>query len=84
VLVLVLVLVLAAILAVTAPLRAGAGDVAVTRTVVVRPGDTIWDLAGAHAPAGEDRRAFVAEIVAINEVQPSALRPGMVLKVPVG
>jgi hypothetical protein len=77
-------LVLALSLAVTAPSRAGAGDAAATRSVVVRQGDTIWDLAGAHAPAGRDTMAYIAEIVALNDVRPSALHPGMVLQLPTG
>lgn len=50
--------------------------------VVVGPGETIWDLAFPHLPAGEDPRAFVARIVAFNDVDAGALRPGTVVRIP--
>ncbi|HVL99847.1 MAG TPA: hypothetical protein VM324_11205 [Egibacteraceae bacterium] len=53
-------------------------------TVVVGPGDTVWDLVDAHAPAGADRTAYAAEVAARNGVDPRALIPGMVLRLPAG
>lgn len=50
--------------------------------VVIAPGDTIWDLAHAHAPKGQNPRAYVARIVAANDVEATALAPGTVLRLP--
>jgi hypothetical protein len=50
--------------------------------VVVGPGDTVWELALGATPAGEDPRAYVAEVVAVNGIDPGALRPGTVLRLP--
>lgn len=64
-----------------APSRAvGAGR---AQTVVIAEGDTIWDLARMHAPAGRDAVAYMAEVVAMNEVDATALQPGMVLRLPI-
>lgn len=51
-------------------------------TVVVGEGDTVWDLAGRHVPAGVDRAVYVAEVVAANDVDAGALVPGSVLRLP--
>ncbi|MGF1645515.1 MAG: hypothetical protein ACFCVF_01110 [Kineosporiaceae bacterium] len=59
----------------------GAGDVT---EVVVAPGDTLWALAGRHAP-DRDPRDFVAEVYRLNDLPPSGLvRAGESLLVPVG
>ena len=50
--------------------------------VVVQPGDTIWELAQAHAPAGTSTQDYVMQVVAHNEVRATALRPGSVLELP--
>lgn len=50
--------------------------------VVVEPGDTVWDLAAARLPAGEDLRGYVAEVVERNRVDATALPPGSVLLLP--
>ena len=71
------------VLALTAPLRAGAGAPIATHSVVVQRGDTVWDLARAHAPSDSDHMAYVAEVVALNDVRPGTLRPGMILRLPV-
>jgi hypothetical protein len=52
------------------------------QTVVVAPGDTVWDLARAHAPAGVSVSAYAQEIVRVNGVEPAALAPGSVLRLP--
>ncbi|MFW5898977.1 MAG: LysM peptidoglycan-binding domain-containing protein, partial [Jiangellaceae bacterium] len=53
-----------------------------TATVVIRPGDTLWGLAGDLAP-GADRRVTVDQITELNGL-PSAgeITPGDVLVVP--
>lgn len=50
--------------------------------VVVEPGDTVWDLAAARLPAGEDLRGYVAEVVDRNRVDATALPAGSVLVFP--
>lgn len=50
--------------------------------VVVSPGDTIWDLAHRHAPAGQDPRAYVVRILEINDLDATALLPGKVVRLP--
>jgi nucleoid-associated protein YgaU len=50
--------------------------------VVVRRGDTIWELARARRPAETDLAAYVREVIAVNEVDPTALAPGSVLWFP--
>jgi LysM repeat protein len=52
-------------------------------TVVVQPGQTLWDIAAEKAPTS-DPRDFVAAIVALNNLtNPGAIRAGQPLYVPV-
>jgi len=70
-------------LAFATPTRAAA--VSTTRpplTIVVGPGDTLWDLARAYAPRRQDPMAYLAEVIALNDVKATTLRPGMVLRLP--
>lgn len=62
-----------------APPSARAGEPV---TIVVGPGDTVWQLAAPHAPAGTDPMAYVVEVAAFNDVDPRAVRPGTVLRLP--
>lgn len=52
-------------------------------TVVVRPGDTVWNIAAAHAGGG-DVRAEVARILAVNGLTSSVIQPGETLILPSG
>jgi len=62
---------------------AGAGPPgAATVDYVVSSGDTLWSIAEAHAPAGEDLRKVVYEIKGATGVASSELHPGQVLKIP--
>ena len=54
-----------------------------TTSIVVAPGDTLWDIAAAATPAGHSPHATVAAISELNAVDPSSLQPGMVLVVPI-
>ncbi len=49
---------------------------------VVVPGDTLWDIAAAATPAGEDVRRTVHEIRTRNGMAGSVIHPGDVLEVP--
>lgn len=51
-------------------------------TVVVRPGDTLWDLAEEHGPDGIDPRLVVYRIQKLSGLQGAAIFPGQVLKIP--
>ena len=51
---------------------------------VVVTGDTLWDIAAAYTPAGEEVRHTVADISAANGLEDSVIYPGQVLQVPVG
>lgn len=53
-----------------------------TRSVVVGPGETLWDIAGRVAP-GEDPRSVIAEIVQLNALTDAgSVRVGQQLDVP--
>jgi nucleoid-associated protein YgaU len=49
---------------------------------VVRPGDTIWDIAAEHLPEGTSVQDYVAEIILLNDIDPAELSPGSVLDLP--
>lgn len=51
-------------------------------TVVVAPGDTVWDLAQEHRPEGMRAREYVTAILERNDMEPTALRPGTVVRLP--
>jgi Tfp pilus assembly protein FimV len=59
----------------------GAVRPAAAHRYVVRPGDTIWDIASRLRP-GEDPRALMDRIASANAVDPGALRPGQTLVIP--
>ena len=50
--------------------------------VVVKPGDTLWEIADRWAPPGVDLRVMVRELVEVNELQSKTLQPGQVLQIP--
>lgn len=52
--------------------------------VVIQPGDTLWDLARTHAPAGMATLEYVALVEDLNDVRAGLLLPGHVLELPAG
>jgi nucleoid-associated protein YgaU len=60
----------------TTPLRQAAAH-----RYVIRPGDTLWSIAGRYQSSG-DRRSLVDAIQRANQVDPGALVPGQALIVP--
>lgn len=53
-----------------------------TTSVVIAPGDTLWDIAVAATPAGQSPHATVAQILELNDVEAATLQPGATLTVP--
>ncbi len=51
-------------------------------TVVVQPGDTLWDLSREHAPVGFSTLEYAHIVAQANEVRPGLLVPGSVLTLP--
>ena len=51
------------------------------RSIAVAPGETLWDIAEAHAPGSMDPRAYVDEVQSLNRLE-GPVRPGMRLKLP--
>lgn len=67
--------------AITGPARATAAA-ARPDTVVLAPGETLWEVVAPHVPAGTDRQAFLAEVLDLNDVDGLAILPGQVLTLP--
>jgi hypothetical protein len=66
---------------------AGADSTAATTdevALVVGPGETVWDLALPYVPAGEDAQLFMAQVLTRNGVEATAVRPGTVIRIPLG
>ena len=59
----------------------GALRLAGDSSVVVQAGDTLWSIASEAAP-GEDTRAVVDAIMAVNDLSGVGLVPGQVLQLP--
>ncbi len=59
----------------------GAQEAYVSRTYVVRSGDTLWSIAARFAPS-TDPRVVVDAIASSNDVDPGALVPGQQLSIP--
>ena len=51
------------------------------RAYVVRPGDTLWTIAG-RVDSGADPRAVVDALIAGNHLRDAAIAPGQVLRLP--
>lgn len=75
------VLLLANALAVDDAVAADGSAGAVQHLVVT--GDTLWEIAAAYTPAGEDVRHTVIDIQRANGMRGSLIYPGQVLAVPV-
>lgn len=53
------------------------------QSVVVQPGETLWEIADRFAPESADLRVVVREFVKLNGLQSKVLKPGQVLHIPV-
>lgn len=80
-------LILALLVGVTASLilhgRASSAEYAAPARITVHSGDTLWEIASAHAPAGADIREVVFRIRRANNLRTSVLQPGQVIVIPV-
>lgn len=56
-------------------------EAGLSRTYVVRPGDTLWSIATRSVPSA-DPRFVVDAIASANQVDPGALVPGQQLVIP--
>ena len=79
---LLLVLLVGVMLWLLQPQAVNASGPSETTTVVVGPGDTLWEIADQLAPDGADLRLVVRELVAVNQLESKVLRPGQVLAFP--
>jgi hypothetical protein len=50
-------------------------------SVVVKPGQTLWEIAGRYAPDGTDMRAYIDAVARLNDLGP-VLQSGQRLKLP--
>lgn len=51
-------------------------------SVTVHTGDSLWQLAQQHTPAGGDPREVVADIIELNQLTSTTLQAGQVLVMP--
>ncbi|MDW7683608.1 MAG: LysM peptidoglycan-binding domain-containing protein [Bacillota bacterium] len=58
------------------------GENSVARTMVIAEGDTLWKLAGEHAPRGMDIRDYLDEILTVNNITDSIVYPGQEIILP--
>lgn len=57
-------------------------DVPVAAVHRVEQGDTLWEIARRHAPAGMDLRVAIEKIRRFNHLPNSMLQPGIELRIP--
>ena len=50
-------------------------------SVVIQPGDTLWELASRYAPSDSDPRAYIQSIITLNDLD-GALEAGDKIKLP--
>ncbi|MDI3269646.1 MAG: LysM peptidoglycan-binding domain-containing protein [Bacillota bacterium] len=61
---------------------AGAEGLREPATVVVQPGDTLWQLATRYASPREDLRRWIDRVMEHNHLQSPLIYPGQVLEIP--
>ena len=53
------------------------------KSVIVRSGDTLWDIASKYSGPSKDVRNLVKEMCTLNDVNPGNIYPGQIIKVPI-
>jgi LysM repeat protein len=53
-----------------------------TRGIVVQPGQTLWDIAAAQTPSGDDVRSTMTHLEQLNHLDSAALQVGQHLRIP--
>jgi LysM repeat protein len=61
---------------------AGPADRTRSRVYVVRPGDTVWSIAGREAGPGADPRPLVDRLIRLNDLSDAVILPGQRLVLP--
>lgn len=79
---LVLAVLLGAFFAVTALRSEAAGPAPLEATVVVAPGETVWDIAVEYLPEGQRAHAYVAAVLRHNDLDAASVPAGTVLRLP--
>lgn len=51
-------------------------------SVIVMPGDTLWEIAVDHKPNGQDTRVYIDAIKRVNDLKVSAIQAGDTLLLP--
>ncbi|WP_157739398.1 LysM peptidoglycan-binding domain-containing protein [Paenibacillus physcomitrellae] len=59
------------------------GDEPVYDTVIVMPGDTLWNIALANKPSGMDTRKYVHMLTSLNHLHDSSIQAGDILNLPI-
>ena len=52
------------------------------KSVVIRAGQTLWDVAERFAPASVDVRAYVDAVIEINDLEGGSVQPGERIRLP--
>jgi LysM repeat protein len=55
---------------------------AASRTYVVRPGDTLWQVAAGLVGSRQDPRPMIARLIQLNHVEDGVILPGQSLRLP--
>lgn len=51
-------------------------------SIIVKPGDTLWSIAAARIPKGEDVRVYIHKLKQENGLASSSLQAGQILRLP--
>jgi hypothetical protein len=63
--------------------KATAADEIIRLPVTVQAGDTLWSIAAEHAEEDSDIRAYVREIISLNDLDGNTIYAGHTILVPV-
>lgn len=55
----------------------------VFKSIYVENGDTLWSISNKYAPKSTDLRDYIDNVMEINQLKTSMLKPGQMLNVPI-